>query len=53
MIFQSLGLEKEKKNMLLSEPIETVIVRAQQNFDVLGELNPIQVQITNDTVLNH
>ena len=38
--------------MLLSEPIETVIVRAQQNFDVVGGLNPIQVQITDDTVLN-
>ena len=38
--------------MLPSEPIETVIVRAQQNFDVVGGLNPIQVQITDDTVLN-
>ena len=38
--------------MLPSEPIETVVVRAQQNFDVAGGLNPIQVQITDDTVLN-
>ena len=52
MIFQSLDSEKEKKNMLLSEPIETVIVRAQQDFDVVGGLNPIQIQITDDTVLN-
>ena len=37
---------------MLSEPIETLIVRAQQNFDVAGGLNPIQVQITDDTALN-
>ena len=39
MIFQSLSQEKEKKNML-SEPVETLIVRAQQNFDVAGGLKP-------------
>ena len=38
--------------MLFSEPIETVIVKAQQDFDVVGGLNPIQIQITNNTVLN-
>ena len=37
---------------MLSEPVETLIVRAQQNFDVVGGLNRIQVQITEDTVLN-
>ena len=37
---------------MLSEPVETLIVRAQQNFDVVGGLNPIQVQITDDTALN-
>ena len=38
--------------MLAPEPIETIIVRAQQNFDVAGGLNPIQIQITDDTMLN-
>ena len=38
--------------MLTLEPIETVIVRAQQNFDVVGGQKPIQIQITDDTVLN-
>ena len=37
---------------MLSEPIETVIVRAQQDFDVVGGLNPIQIQKSDDTVLN-
>ena len=37
---------------MLSEPIEPLIVRAQQNSDVAGGLNPIQVQITDDTALN-
>ena len=37
---------------MLSEPLETVIIRAQQDFDVVGGLNPMQVQIGDDTVLN-
>ena len=36
----------------MSEPIETVIIRAQQNFDVVCGLNPIQIEIKNDTVIN-
>ena len=44
-------LGKRSKNML-PEPIETVIVRAQQDFDVAGGLNPIQIQISDDMVLN-
>ena len=49
--FSITKLGKRRKNML-SEPVETLIVRAQQNFDVVGGLNPIQVQITDDTALN-
>ena len=45
-------LGKRKKNVLFSDPIETIIVRAQQDFDVVGGLNPIQIQITDDAVLN-
>ena len=37
---------------MLCEPIETVIIRAQQEFDGLGGLNPIQIQISDDAVLN-
>ena len=36
----------------MPEPIETVIIRAQQYFEVGGGLSPIQIQISNNTVLN-
>ena len=49
-VFSITRLKKRRKNML-SEPVETVIIRAQQDFDVVGGLNPIQVQIVDDTVL--
>ena len=31
----------QRKRNIMSEPVETIIVRAQQNFDVAGGLNPI------------
>ena len=36
----------------MQEPIETIIVRAQQNFDVVGGLNPVQIEIEDDRILN-
>ena len=36
----------------MQEPIETIIVQAQQNFDVVGRLNPIQTEIEDDRILN-
>ena len=36
----------------MTEPIETIIVRAQQSFDVVGSLNPIQIEIEDDRILN-
>ena len=36
----------------MSEPIETIIVKAQQDFDVVGVLNPIQIEISDDRVIN-
>ena len=36
----------------MSEPIETIILRAQQNFDVDGGLNPIQIEIEDDRIIN-
>ena len=34
------------------QPIETVIIRAQQNFDVAGGLNPVQIEIEDDRIIN-
>ena len=42
--------KRRKKGM--SEPIETIIIRAQQDFDVVGGLNPIQIEIKDDRVTN-
>ena len=36
----------------MSELIETVIIRAQQDFDDVKGLNPIQIEIKDDTVIN-
>ena len=36
----------------MSEPIETIKIRAQQDFDVDGGLNPIQVEIKDDNIIN-
>ena len=42
--------EKRKRNM--QEPKETIIVRAQQNFDIDGGLYPIEVEIKDDRITN-
>ena len=41
-----------KRKLPILEPIETVIICAQQNFEVAGGLNPIQIEIEDDRVLN-
>ena len=42
--------KKRKRNM--QEPKETIIVRAQQNFDIDGGLNPIEIEIKDDRITN-
>ena len=36
----------------MQEPIETIIIRAQQNFDIDGGLNPIEIEIKDDRMSN-
>ena len=36
----------------MSNPIETVIVRGQQKLDLYDILNPIQIQINDNRILN-
>ena len=43
-------LGKRQKNMF-STPIGTIIIRAQQDFDVVGGLNPIQVEIKDSRII--
>ena len=42
--------EKTKREM--PEPIEPVIICAQQSFEITGGLNPVQIEINDDRVLN-
>ena len=41
-----------KRKLPMQEPIETVIIRAQQNFEIVVRLNPMQIKIEDDRVLN-
>ena len=34
------------------QPIETTIIRVQQNFDVVSDLNPAQIEIEDDRIIN-
>ena len=43
---------KKRRKKGMSEPIEMVIIRAQQDFDVEGGLNPIHIEIKDDRITN-
>ena len=36
----------------MQEPIETIIICAQQNFEIVVGLNPFQIKIEDDRVVN-
>ena len=36
----------------MAEPVEMIIIRAQQSFEIDGGLNPVQIEIEDDRVLN-
>ena len=36
----------------MAESIETVIIQAQQSFEIPGGLNPVQIKIDDDRILN-
>ena len=36
----------------MSQPIETTVIRDQQNFEIAGGLNPIHIEIEDDRVIN-
>ena len=42
----------QRKKTIMSEPIETIITRAQQDFDVVGGSNPMQIEIKDDRIIN-
>ena len=36
----------------MAEPIETVIIGTQENFEIAGGLNQVQIEIDDDRILN-
>ena len=36
----------------MPQPIETIVIRAQQNFEIGGGLNTMQIEIEDDRVIN-
>ena len=49
--FSITKLGKRRRIMTL-EPVDTIIIKAQQDFDIDGGLNPAEIQIRDDTILN-
>ena len=43
---------RKRREKGMSELIETIIIREQQDFEVVGGLNPIQIEIKDDRVTN-
>ena len=41
-----------KRKLPMLEPIETLIIRAQQNFEVVRGLNPVQIKTEDDRILS-
>ena len=41
-----------KRKLSMVEPIETIVVCAQQNFDIVRGLNPMQIELEDDRILN-
>ena len=41
-----------KRKLAIQEPVETIIVCVQQNFEIVGGLNPIQIEPENNRILN-
>ena len=40
----------EKRKRKMAEPVETIIIRVQQSFEIAGGLNPVQIKIEYDRV---
>ena len=41
-----------KRKLPKQELIETIIIRAQQNFQIVGGLNPVQIKIEDVRIIN-
>ena len=41
-----------KRKLSMAEPIKTIVVCAQQSFEVAGGLNPIKTELEDNRILN-
>ena len=41
-----------KRKRQIAEPVETVLICAQQSFEIAGGLNLVQIEIDDDRILN-
>ena len=42
----------KKRKINMTQPIEKIAICAQQNFEIAGSLNPIQIEIEGHRVIN-
>ena len=42
----------KRRRIMIHEPVDTIIIRAQQDFDIDGGLNPVQIQLNDEKILN-
>ena len=47
----SLSRIGKKRKRQMQEPAESVIICVQQNFDVNGGLNPVKIELEDDTII--
>ena len=48
----SLTVIGKKRKASMAEPIESVIIRGQQKFELHDVLNPIEIEINDDRIIN-
>ena len=48
----SLTKKREKRKRQMAEPVEMIVIWAQQSFEIAGGLNQVQIGIEDDRVLN-
>ena len=41
-----------KRKLSMAEPIKTIFVQAQQSSEVVGGINPIQIELEDDRIWN-
>ena len=45
----SLTKKRKKRKRQMAEPVEVIIIHAQQSFEITGGMNPVQIEIEDDS----